>query len=230
MKELQDILKNFTILYVEDDDMVRKNAVEYLKRVAKEVLEAKDGKEAIKIWSEEKPDIIIADIQMPKLNGLDMAAYIRAYDKNVQIIIATAYSYTDYLLQAVELQLVKYILKPITKEKLIEALRMSMDLIEDKSKFNLQLSRDYYYNAYEKIIFHKDKEIKLTKNETLFLDLLAHHHTRVVTYEEIENAIWPYEGMSQDAIRSLVRGIRKKLPEGTIENISSIGYKLHPSL
>ena len=41
------------------------------------------------------------------------------------------------------------------------------------------------------------------------------------------NSIWPYEGMSQDAIRSLVRGIRKKVPEGAIENVSGVGYKLH---
>jgi len=222
-----DILKNFTILYVEDDEMVRKSAVEYLSRISKEVLEAKDGKEAISIWKDQKPDIIITDISMPKLNGLDMASYIRAHDKNVQIIVATAHSDTEYLMQAVELQLVKYIIKPITKEKLLEALQKSMELMEDKSKFNLPLSDICYYNAFVKTIILDKKPIKLTKNETLFLDLLAHHHTRVVKYEEIEDAIWPYEGMSQDAIRSLVRGIRKKIPEGAIENISGSGYKLN---
>ncbi|WP_321777567.1 response regulator transcription factor [Sulfurimonas sp.] len=224
---MKDMLKNFTILYVEDEEMVRKSAVEYLSRVCKNVLEAKDGKEAINVWKEHKPDIIITDISMPKLNGIDMASYIRAHDKDVQIIIATAHSDTDYLIQAVELQLVKYIIKPITKDKLIGALEKSMELIEDKSKFNLLLSKNCEYNAFEKVIYTDSKEIKLTKNETLFLDLLAHHHTRVVKYEEIENAIWAYEGMSQDAIRSLVRGIRKKVPEGAIENVSGSGYKLH---
>jgi DNA-binding response OmpR family regulator len=207
--------------------MVRKSAVEYLTRVCKKVLEAKDGKEAIKLWREQKPDIIITDISMPRLNGIDMASYIRAHDKDIQIIIATAHSDTEYLLKAVELQLVKYIIKPITKEKLIGALEKSIELIEDKSKFNLALSPTAQYNAYEKLIYDDGKEVKLTKNETLFLDLLAHHHTRVVKYEEIENAIWAYEGMSQDAIRSLVRGLRKKVPENSIENVSGSGYKLH---
>jgi len=223
---MRDMLKNFTILYVEDDEMVRKSAVEYLSRVCKEVLQAKDGKDAIKVWAEYKPDIIITDISMPRLNGCDMASYIRANDKDVQIIVATAHSDTEYLLQAVELQLVKYIIKPITKEKLVSALQKSIELIEDKSKFNLKLSKNSHYNAFEKIIIMDNKEIKLTKNETLFLDLLAHHHTRVVKYEEIEDAIWAYEGMSQDAIRSLVRGLRKKVPEGAIENISGSGYRL----
>ena len=223
---MKEMLKNFTILYVEDEEMVRRNAVEYLSRIAKRVLEAKDGKEAVKIWADEKPDIIITDINMPRLNGLDMASYIRAQDKEVQIIVATAHSDTEYLLRAVELQLVKYIIKPITKDKLIQALEMSVSLIEDKSKFNLQLSESCSYNAYEKVIYKEKREIKLTKNETLFLDLLAHHHTRVVSYEEIEAAVWPYEGMSQDAIRSLVRGLRKKVPEGAVENISGSGYRL----
>lgn len=224
---MKDMLKNFTVLYVEDEELVRKGAVEYLSRVCKKVLEAKDGKEAIGIWKKYKPDIIITDISMPRLNGIDMASYIRAHDKDVQIIIATAHSDTEYLLKAVELQLVKYIIKPITKEKLLGALEKSMELIEDKSKFNLLLSATTKYNAYEKIIYDNGQEIKLTKNETLFLDLLAHHHTRVVKYEEIENAIWANDGMSQDAIRSLVRGLRKKVPPNSIENISGSGYKLH---
>ena len=224
---MKDLLQNFTLLYVEDEDSVRKSAVEYLSRITAKVIEAKNGKEAIALWKKYKPDIIITDINMPRLNGLDMASYIRSHDKDVQIIVATAHSDTEYLLQAVELQLVKYIIKPITKEKLINALEMSIKLISDKSKFNLKLSKTSSYNAYEKVIINNNKEIKLTKNELLFLDLLAHHYTRVVTYEEIEDAIWAYEGMSQDAIRSLVRGIRKKVPEETIENVSGIGYRLH---
>lgn len=224
---MKAMLKNFTILYVEDDALVRKNAVEYLKRVAKEVLEAKDGKDAIAMWKEHKPDIIISDINMPRLSGLDMASQIRQTDKEVQIIIATAHSDTQNLLRAVELQLVKYIVKPITKEKLVKALQKALELMQDKSKFNLYLSEDCYYNAFEKSIFIKKNEIKLTKNETLFLDLLANNHTRVIKYAEIENSIWEYGNMSQDAIRSLVRGVRKKVPFKSIENISGVGYRLH---
>lgn len=224
---MKEILKNFTILYVEDEDEVRRNAVEYLRRLCKEVLEARDGKEAIKIWKEHNPDIIITDINMPRLSGIDMARYIRSQDTQTQIVIATAHTDTEYLMEAVELQLVKYLVKPITKEKLIAALEQSVKLIENKSKFSLQLSEACSYNGFTHSVTCNDTEVKLTKNERLFMDLLAHHHTRVVRYEEIENAIWPYEGMSQDAIRSLVRGLRKKVPDGCIENISGMGYKIN---
>ena len=223
----KELLKDLRILYVEDEDDVRRNAVEYLKRIAKEVLEASDGKEAIKVWADEKPDIIITDISMPRLNGLDMARYIRSKDQDVQIIIATAYTDTDYLMKAVELNLVKYLVKPITKEKLQSALSQSVEKIEDQNKFSVKLSESCAYNAYNQLVECGDEQIKLTKNELLFMDLLAHHVSRTLTYQEIEDAIWPYEGMSQDAIRSLIRGLRKKLPDDAIENVSGVGYRLN---
>ena len=223
----KELLKDLRILYVEDEDDVRRNAVEYLKRIAKEVLEASDGKEAIKVWADEKPDIIITDISMPRLNGLDMARYIRSKDQDVQIIVATAYTDTDYLMKAVELNLVKYLVKPITKEKLQSALSQSVEKIKDENKFSIQLSEECAYSAYSQNIVCQGQEVKLTKNEVLFIDLLAHHISRTLTYQEIEDAIWPYEGMSQDAIRSLVRGVRKKVPEGAIENVSGVGYRLN---
>ncbi|MGB6019001.1 MAG: response regulator [Sulfurimonadaceae bacterium] len=223
----KELLKDLRILYVEDEDDVRRNAVEYLKRIAKEVFEASDGKEAIKVWADEKPDIIITDISMPRLNGLDMARYIRSKDQDVQIIVATAYTDTDYLMRAVELNLVKYLVKPITKEKLQSALSQSVEKIKDQNKFSIQLSKECKYSAYSQNIICEDQEVKLTKNEVLFIDLLAHHISRTLTYQEIEDAIWPYEGMSQDAIRSLVRGVRKKVPEGAIENVSGVGYRLN---
>ena len=222
----QEILKNLSVLYVEDEEHVRRNAVEYLERLCKNVYEAQDGKEALDVWKDHHPDIIVTDINMPRLDGIAMARYIREHDTKTQIIIATAHTDTDYLLSAVELQLVKYLVKPVTKEKLIGALEQSVKMIEDKSKFALPLSEECRYDAFAKLIVCKDKEIKLTKNELLFIDLLARHHSRVVAYQEIENAIWPYEGMSQDAIRSLVRGVRKKVPDGVIENVSGIGYKI----
>ncbi len=223
----KELLKDLRILYVEDEDDVRRNAVEYLKRIAKEVLEASDGKEAIKVWADERPDVIITDISMPRLNGLDMARYIRSKDQDVQIIVATAYTDTDYLMQAVELNLVKYLVKPITKEKLLGALSQSVEKIEDQNKFSVQLSKECHYNAYTQLVECGDEQTKLTKNELLFMDLLAHHISKTLTYQEIEDAIWPYDGMSQDAIRSLIRGLRKKLPDDVIENISGVGYRLN---
>ncbi|MCH9812803.1 MAG: winged helix-turn-helix domain-containing protein [Epsilonproteobacteria bacterium] len=81
------------------------------------------------------------------------------------------------------------------------------------------------YDTLNKTLFINNQSIKLTKNELLLLDLLIKNHQRAVTYQEIENLIWNSEGMSIDALRSLVRALRKKLQGDFIENVSGIGYR-----
>ena len=219
-------LKNLTLLYVEDEEMIRQNAVEYLSRICDNVLEAKDGVEALEVYKKHKPDIIISDIKMPKMNGLELAERIRKTDKETPIVIATAHTETDYLLKAVELQLVKYIVKPITSAKLQEALSLSVDYLTVKSKNILTLDSHCIYDRLNKTLLINDEVIKLTKNELLLLQLLAQNHERAISYEEIEASIWAYDGMSMDALRSLVRSLRKKLQVNAIENVSGIGYRL----
>jgi DNA-binding response OmpR family regulator len=81
------------------------------------------------------------------------------------------------------------------------------------------------YDMLNKTLLISNHLIRLTKNELLLLDLLAKNHQRAVTYQEIENLIWIDDGMSIDALRSLVRSLRKKLQGNYIENISGVGYR-----
>jgi len=222
----KDNLKNLTLLYVEDEEMIRQNAVEYLSRICKQVLEAKNGLEALEVYKRHKPDIIISDIKMPKMNGLELAEQIRKVDKETPIIIATAHTETDYLLRAIELRLIKYIVKPITSVKLEEALSLSLYYLTVKSKNILSITDELMYDLLNKTLLMENEIVKLTKNEQLLLELLAKHHQRAISYEEIENTIWVYEGMSMDALRSLVRSLRKKMQGNFVENISGVGYRL----
>ncbi len=216
---------NITILYVEDEALIRQNAVEYLERICAKVLEAEDGHQSIKIYEKNKPDIIITDIKMPKLNGLEMAKKIRQIDKKTPIIIATAHTETHYLLDAVELQLIKYIVKPITAVKLKEALNLAYEYLQTDESNIKKFTQNCFYDTLNKTLLIDNKIVKLTKNEILLLDLLVKNHQRVVTYTELENLIWYEEGMSIDALRSLIRSVRKKLQGNFIENVSGIGYR-----
>jgi len=215
---------NLTLLYVEDDKIIRQNAVEYLNNYCKEVFQAKDGQEALAIYNAKKPDIIITDIEMPRLNGLEMAKEIRKKDKRTPIIIATAFTDNKYLLQAVELQLIKYITKPISSKKLKEALTLVLEHLEVDSI--LAINKKSSYDTLNKTLIIDEKFIKLNNKELQLLDLLAKNHHRVVSYEEIENIIWYDNVMSKDALRALVRTLRMKLQGEYIENISGFGYKL----
>ena len=221
-----EALKPLTLLYVEDEPLIRQNAVEYLSRYCHKVYEAKDGLEGLEMYATHKPDLIISDINMPKLSGLDFASHIRKLDKNTPIILATAHTETEYLLKAVELQLIKYIVKPITSEKLEEALTLACNALDDSYTHCVQLNTHTSYDTLNKILMINTTIIKLTHNELLFFDFLVKNHQRAITYEEIENIIWAYEGMSMDALRSLVRGLRKKLVGDFIENVSGVGYKI----
>jgi len=219
-------LKPLSILYIEDEPLIRQNAVEYLNRYCNKVYEAQDGVEGLEVYHVHKPDIIISDIKMPKLNGLAFASKIRAEDKRTPIILATAHTETEYLLKAVELHLIKYIVKPITSEKLNSALSLACESLDTSYSHSIALSSNTHYDTFNQTLFIEDKLVNLTHNELLFFDFLVKNRQRAITYEEIENLIWAYEGMSMDALRSLVRGLRKKLVEDFIENVSRVGYRL----
>ena len=215
---------NLTLLYVEDDEIICQNAVEYLSNYCKEVFWARDGKEALDVYQEKKPDIIITDIEMPRLNGLEMAKQIRKNDKKTPIIIATAFNDTEYLLQAVELQLIKYITKPISSKKLQEALQLVLEHLHINNI--VPFDKTSYYDTLNKTLMVEGVFVKLTHKELQLFDVLAKNHHRVVTYEEIENTVWYDDAMSKDALRALIRTLRKKLQGEYLENISGFGYRL----
>ena len=219
--------KKIKILYVEDETIIRKQAVEYLSLIYEFVFEAKDGVEAIEVYKKCKPHIIISDIEMPKMNGLEMAKAIRKINKKIPIIIVTAHTQSKYLLEALDLQLIKYIVKPVTAEKLTEALTLAYEYIEeDKTESLIKLSRNTICDTLNQRLIINNKLIPLSHNEILFTTLLFKNHQRVVSYEEIEELIWAYEGMSRTALRTLVQKLRHKLQGDFIENVSGAGYRL----
>lgn len=219
--------KNIKLLYVEDEALIRENAVEYLSRYFDNVYEAKDGIEALELVREVKPHIIITDINMPNLNGLELAKEIRREDKKTQIIIATAHTDTDYLMEAVELHLVKYMIKPILESKLMPVLKTCISNIKEDVSNIKKLSSNTCFDTFNKTLLVNNEIKRLTKNEILFLELLCINSNRAISYEEIQNYIWYDSYMSGDAIRCLVRALRKKLPLDAIENLSGIGYKIN---
>ena len=221
-----DKLKSLTLLYVEDEPLIRQNAVEYLSRYCQTVLEASNGEEGYALYTQHSPDLIISDIKMPKLSGLEFASKIRLEDKKTPIIITTAHTDTEYLLKAVELQLVKYIIKPVTADKLTEALYLACESLENENKSVIHLNKHTQYDTFNQTLLIENTLVKLTHNEILLFDFMVKNRQRAITYQEIENLIWAYEGMSMDALRSLVRGLRKKLDGEFIENVSGVGYRL----
>lgn len=218
-------MKNLKILYIDDEEFIRKSAVMYLKFYYENVYEACNGIDGFKKYEEIKPDIIITDIKMPKLNGLDMVKKIREKDLKTKIIIATAFLETSYLLEAVELGLVKYLIKPITEDKLLPILDSCFEsLVDDKSIF--KLGGDFTFDILNETLFYENKKVSLTKTELELLVLLIQNQKRAVKYDEINNRVWNGE-MSDDALRSSIRDLRRKTSKESIKNVSGIGYQIN---
>lgn len=217
----------YTLLFVEDEVMIRRIAVSFLKSYFVEIYEAKDGEEGLELYREHKPDIIITDIEMPKVNGLELCRIIREEDKSTPIIISTAYTTTEYLLEAVSLNLINYLPKPIEEEALFEALNACFEHIEREHPSVVKINKTDSFDMLNYTFIKKGEIIPLTTYQHKLLHILIKNQGRIVSYEELEQFIWFDKAMSSDALRSLVRDVRKVVGKETIANISRYGYRIH---
>lgn len=224
MQKPNDNFKAYSILYVEDDAGVRAVNMRILSRIFGNTYEASDGLEGLRLYREKKPDIVLTDIKMPKMDGLTLAKKIRETDSTTKIIITTAFSDERYLLDAVELQLERYLIKPLTKRNLLPALQKAISRIDAARK--IYISQNFYYDCDTLLFYHDDIVIDMTKKELLFLQLLVENRDKIVSYTQIEQRVWEDEYMSLNSLRTTIGFLRKKLPFNAIANISNMGYKL----
>lgn len=215
-------LSAFSVLYVEDEEGIRNNIEEILKHLFKEVISAKNASEAYLKYIQNKPDLIITDIKMGNETGIDLLKKIRETDSKTRIIITSAHTDLSYLLVATELHLIKYIVKPITNDKLMEALEAFVKSYDDNKIYNL--NENWVFDSSKSIVSNPNEEFVLTKKEAAFLKLLITKN-RIITYQELENSIWDDDSIiTSNAMRLFIKNLRKKLPENFLKNMQGIGY------
>jgi len=216
----------YRLLYVEDEAPIRLVTTMFLKPYFKDIIEASDGVEALEKYKKNKPDIIITDIEMPHMNGLEFCKKIREDNNSTPIIITTAHINVEYLLEAVSLNLIKYLGKPLQKKELFDALDSCFNQLEIKDPSIVQLTEELYYDTFNQSLSSKTDVVHLSISESMLLDILIKNKDRIVSYVEIENHIWADGYMTIDSLRSLVRKVRKMIGKEVIENISKTGYKI----
>jgi len=118
----KDYLKTLTVLYVEDDAEIRKQTCQFLGRQVGTLISATNGLEGLETFKTHRPDIVITDILMPKMDGLAMAAEILDMIPSVPIIVVTAFELTDYLVRAINIGIEKYVVKPVDIRLLLKSL------------------------------------------------------------------------------------------------------------
>lgn len=149
MKKTQDYffyLKKTKVLYVEDNDNTREELEYFLERKVERLFVAKNGQEGLDLFKENQPDLIIADIQMPIMNGIKMVEAIKEINSNIPIVFVTAFNDTDYLFEAIKLNVAGYLTKPLNLYALSETL--------------FSISKNIYLEKENKEIYNTLKQYK----------------------------------------------------------------------
>jgi len=230
-EQLLDKLNKLHLLYVEDDSQVRLQISEFLGRYFLSLEEASSAEEALLCFERKKPDIILLDINLPGKNGLTFASEIRQHHSDTRIIVSTAYTDKDFLISAIELELTRYLVKPLIGKTLLDALEKAADeyALIPKMESLIDLGEGFFYNKRYKMVFHDKQKIILRRKEMQLLEFFIENSLNLVTYDMLEYGIWKESFMSKDAIRAQIRNLRKKTHHKIIENITAIGYRLYES-
>ncbi len=171
---------------------------------------------------------MIIDINIPKLNGIELLKKIREDDYTTKAIILSAHTEVNYLLDATGLGLTKYLVKPVTRKELKEALSL---VIEELSKYNISSKRililkNGYKWDYEKEELNAKENIPLTDKERRILSLFFSNTNMTYSYDEIIGNIWYNYDDRVGALKTIIKNLRKKLPKETIKNVFGVGYTI----
>jgi len=218
-------LKEITILLAEDEEKLSELMQDAIGEYFKNFTVVKDGEEALNSYNKERPDIIITDILMPKISGLELLKTLREQDEKVPIIILSAHSDTDKLLQAIEFGATRYFIKPLDPDELLDYMITIVKKLEDKDI--LHFTENFRFSLSKKLLYSNSSHIKLTKRERDFILLLSKQKDYIADNNLIKKTLWKKEDeVSNERLRTFIRRLRKKTSKNLIQSNSKQGYSL----
>jgi len=224
------ILKNYSVLYVEDEPEIQENMVEYLEAYFSTVHVASDGKEALSLYKKHLPDVAILDIELPFISGLTLARSFRKNNKDIKLVMLTGHIETEVLLEATELTLTKYLVKPISPKKFKDMLLLLSNELKSRDSTLVELSQGYIWNREKNSLKLHGKAIKLNEKEQRLLQLFISNRNKTISYEAIMVAVWEdsfEREISIDSVKNQVSHLRKKLHKDSISSVYGQGYILN---
>jgi DNA-binding response OmpR family regulator len=220
-------LSKLTILYVEDEEPLISAYAPFLREYCQTLYVARDGEEAYHIYKDRKPNIVLLDMYIPKISGMELAKKIRIDDYTTILIAFTAYSDRKTLLSLIDLHILSYLVKPVSRSQLISALVRAGEKIYGEQQ--VYLSSNCLWDSKSKTLYCNDNQIPLTRRERSFFDLLIQKQGVPCGEDEIILNVWSDkydDSITNTSIRTLVKNLRKKVPYDLIKNQYGVGYKL----
>jgi DNA-binding response OmpR family regulator len=220
-------LKELHILVVEDDDDGRELLVGYLKQHVKEVYSAQNGQAAVTLIKSKKPDMVITDIMMPGIDGIELVAKLKKISPDTPFIFITASKEKEILLRVIESRPNSFLTKPINTKALLSAMKECKVGIIKKEEHKIVLKCGAVFDTKNCTVTSNGVTNKLTSKEFSFLKLLTEAKGSILSYELIEKALWANNGdlMSQGALKNIIYRVRQKIGKECISAMSSIGIK-----
>ena len=219
------ILKDKKVLYVEDDPIIRDSISKVLNIFFNDILVLQDGQQAMNTLNNNF-DIIILDLNLPKYNGFDIAKAFRERNDKTLIFMISNYQDIQNLREAMKVGAIDFLAKPISFDELKSVLEECAKKLSKNA--NIYLCDNLIYDPKLKTIFKNNEEIKLTKNEILFLELITSHKNQVLSYDVITNELFNSENttINLPSIKNMILRLRKKLNTNLVESIFGVGYRV----
>ncbi len=223
------------ILVVDDEPQITRVLRTSLAGSGYEVRTADDGHAGLRVAREWQPDLVITDISMPNMNGIELCRELRA-ESTLPIIVLSVKGEEKTKVEALDAGADDYVTKPVGMEELLARVRRNLARTrgtEDTTKRTISIG-DFKIDADAFRVTVKDKEIRLTPKEFELLLFMARHAGRVVTHRTLLLAIWGANSVEQpEHLRVLVAQLRKKIDtENTPHYIITepwVGYRFEPA-
>ncbi|NOQ79377.1 MAG: response regulator, partial [Gammaproteobacteria bacterium] len=159
LKQLRNSAQSIRLLYVEDEPALRESVARYLKKFFTHMDVAENGEQGLELYKLKQYDIVITDIEMPKLNGIEMSKAIRTINPEQDIIITSAYTNPEYLVDAIKAGISGYIIKPIDFNQVNQILKTTI------SKIKRYRENENYKKNLERMVLDKTREYKKLQDE-----------------------------------------------------------------
>jgi signal transduction histidine kinase len=199
LNQLIEFTKNLTLLYIEDDQSSREQTLSILKLFFTKIVIAVDGEDGVSKYNSNKIDFIITDINMPKLNGIDMIGKIREVNKYIPIIIVSAHSDTNFFLDSIKVGVDGYLIKPLQSEQFIYQISKNLHSLYLQNQIKEEhLNLEQRVTKQVEELREKDKIlIQQTKLATMgeMMDIIAHQWKQPINIIAMNTAlIWELYG------------------------------------
>ncbi|CAM3516461.1 response regulator transcription factor [Arcobacter aquimarinus] len=217
----------YKILVLEDDELFASTLEDFLNDEEFEVDIANDGQECLNLNFEKNYDLYIFDINVPKINGLDLLQQLRNSSDNTPTIFLTSYKDKDTLQDAFLKGCDDYLKKPVDLDELL--LRIKALLKRNKKRFDIiKLSNTLTFNPLNKRVYENDIDLNLPVKVLELMELFIENRGEIVTKEMIISKLWATsEDYSEGSIRVYINQIKKLFEnKESILNIKGVGYKI----